>query len=185
MTGSITISLIGDKKLEVKPDSFKKELTIMLPIDVDDDMTIGFIESLVSGYQDIFSTNYIGYWAWGLYYDKAKNRWLCLEHDDDPSLMIEHEENILERYKEWGDEAPCGYDLRSLYYDPKQKTLGAYLVTDNKEGMIRVFIIDLSFAMRAVACVVKRKGMKEMSNWDANTIDLGVQLALFGKIVYG
>jgi hypothetical protein len=193
MSNTITVDLINDKKLDVDLSQFKDELTITLPLDVNDDMTIGFIEIMVNGYIDLFYYSYIGYWARGLHYDDDHHCWLCLDHGDEIALTDEQEDIIIDDYKKNLYSGSCLYEA-----DPESGSINVVDVEDmphdeiinllqenNTERKIHVFVIDMSFAMRACAHIAQRKGMSEFYNWDANTVDLGVQYTLFGELIYG
>jgi hypothetical protein len=109
-------------------------------------------------YNELFSTNYCGYWLGGVEYSD-KLGWLAWEHPDDKSAKD-------------ADDEP-GY----------KKILAAW--KKGKPLPPHWFRLDAAAAMKAWAEGCKKYGVDWYENSDAVSIDVVIQLALLGEVIYG
>lgn len=160
----------GEKLLELN------EGLLQVPVHPTED---SFFSMLVSGYQDIFGGGYIGYWARGVKFYENENTWLCYEMPEDFFKVDEADKAVTEAY-----ENLLKTDNKPLFGDDPHKRFTLNLQNIGVEKMA-CFVIDKDLACKAFVEAFKRWGQDSIDNWDASTVDYGVQMALYGKIMWG
>lgn len=130
-------------------------------------------EMFVSGYNDIFGHNYIGYWAQGVLWDEENMQWLCYERPDHFVLPEDFDDLVIATYDQHIKDGWNG-----------SKTFEQSVEIDGKKENVFCFVMDAEFACKAFMAAFRKWGQESIDNWDADTVDYAVQMALFEEVVY-
>jgi len=131
---------------------------------------------LISGYPDIFGNGYIGYWARGLKFFKEENFWLCYEMGDDHPVSEKLDKAVLEEF----EQVRTYKHGNKLWFSPNEIVQTFNTTFENRS--ILCFVIGPALAGKAFVEAYKKWGQESIDNWDAFTVDYGLQMALYGKI---
>jgi hypothetical protein len=132
------------------------QATVEYSVDVPDEMWIDYVTKEV----DLFSSNYIGYWACGV------------EQDDQKGWLIFDE----------ADEVPFG---DSETFPQEKKARAAWNSGNYKLLPKNWYVLDKEFAIKAYLIGCKEWGADWFDDGDAIKYDVVIQLALFGETKYG
>lgn len=158
---------------DVDISQYQTQLTLTL----DPKEVYPFVSMFIGGYPDVFCNEYIGYWAFGAEFFEEDNSWLCIQDPEEiPLDMNEFEIAIdaaIQKYKE----------LKESNWDGCEKKIWEMEIEENnKTKKITCFVIDPSLACRAATEAYRKWGKESVDNWDANKIDFGMQMALYGQM---
>lgn len=134
-----------------------------------------FFSMLVSGYSDIFGAGYIGYWARGVKFYEDENAWVCYEMPEE-TFDVEKADLLVTKFY---DHTRKENNFPILGGNVKKLSFPGF-----EEGL-SCFEIDKDLACKAFVEAFKKWGQNSIDNWDSNTVDYGVQMALYGKIMWG
>lgn len=140
------------------------------------------VEQLIDfmiNWPDIFASGYIGYWGYPLRLFDAegkKDGWLIVELDDmdcEPGPFTI--EKIRTHYRTTGERK---FSIKAKY----KRGGGSNEVADREFLVTR---LDREAAMKVIGAGIKRQGKDFVENYDAETLDVAIQEALLGDVVYG
>ena len=157
----------GSKEIEIDSSSFGSLIS-------KEDIEESFFDHIVSGYPDIFFEHYIGYWAYGLKFFKEDSSWLCIEEPFERSkAFLETVSKVaVEQYKSF---------RKDNWKDCPKKSWKVKILFEREKHEYNLFIMDPQFACTAVAAAFKQYGQESIDNWDAHTLNFGVNAAYYGK----
>ena len=163
----------NDKVCELELDEDLLQISVIPTED-------SFLSMLISGYADIFDHGYIGYWSRGVKFYENKNTWLCYEMPIEESFSIEEMDNAaIKAY-----DCLKRTDHLPLFGDDPHEKFNLDL-SDLGVGKLICFVIDKKLACKAIVEAFKKWGQQSIDNWDANTVDYGIQMALYNEIMWG
>ncbi len=139
------------------PDTKKETVKLQVELNVDKEAYDSFVDFLTQ-WPDIFSTDYVGYWVRGYRTrDKAGTKvWLMHEFEEcDQEASPEEVKFAIDQYKGGGGMPPNWY------------------------------VLDANTAHKVVAAGVSRYGGNFCDNYDAESLDVAMQMAFLGEIRYG
>lgn len=159
--------------LKVIPDPQNKKISILPSFEVEhtEKLTVpGDWLAMCTLWSDVFSTDYIGYWARGV---KQNNDlgWLVWEFEEDERFNAA---NL------GGEKEDRMYHMEAIRAWKAGKPLPPHYHALNREAAVKGYL-----AMVSLPRENGQGGLDWYENGDATTYDVAIQLALLGELKYG